>query len=270
MKQENHKTWLLAAMQAALDASVKILEVYSDSTFSVEKKEDKSPLTLADKQSHKIIDKALKTLGIPVISEEGYIPDYHERKKFEKFWLVDPLDGTKEFVNRNGQFAINIGLIEGVKPILGLIYIPVEQKMYFAAKGEGAYKIQLNPGAQIKEEIFASAQKLPLQKAPEKLTIVASRSHKDTKLTQVLELYETQYPELEVLSIGSSIKWCMMAEGLAHKYLRYSPTMEWDTASGQIIAEESGCQVFYNGKLPFTYNKEILRNKGFEVIREEI
>ena len=268
MKSLEYKNWMLTAMQAALDASVKILEVYK-SSFSVEKKEDKSPLTLADKQSHKIIYNALSSLGIPIISEEGYIPEYPERKQFEKFWLVDPLDGTKEFVNKNGQFAINIGLIEKDIPVLGLIYIPVENKMYFAAKNEGAFKINLKPGLKVDENIFDLADVLPNQKTPEKLTIVASRSHKDTKLAQVLELYEAQFKEMEVLSVGSSIKWCMMAEGVAHKYLRYSPTMEWDTASGQIIAEEAGCQVFYDGKLPFTYNKEILRNKGFEVIRNE-
>ena len=261
------ETLLHAAMKAALKASVEIMKVYDDKGFSVVKKKDFSPITLADKKSHAIIFEELSKFSIPIISEEGYIPEYEERKKFDCFWLVDPLDGTKEFVNRNGQFAINIALIQGVKPVLGIIYIPVEGHMFYAYHSNGAYKWKIPVGEEFHENYVAQSERLPNRELPKNYSLVASRSHKDTLLTEKILELERQYPDIEILSVGSSIKWCMIAEGKAHLYLRYSTTMEWDTASGQIIAIEAGCKVGYDGGKEFTYNKEVLRNKGFEVIR---
>jgi 3'(2'), 5'-bisphosphate nucleotidase len=239
--------------QIALQAGKKILEIYHDADFSgvVDFKEDNSPLTIADKASHEVILRELQKAfpGIPVISEEGAEIAYEERKGFEKFWLVDPLDGTKEFIKRNGEFTVNIALIVKKKPVFGIIYVPVKDIMYWTD----------NAGAAFKKE---NGEETPLavRNARNQLTAVRSASHASPEEDQVLSKYDIA----NTISRGSSLKFCMVAEGKADIYYRHGPTMEWDTAAGQAIVEAAG-GVMFDATLtnPFSYNKEILRNGSF-------
>jgi 3'(2'), 5'-bisphosphate nucleotidase len=245
-----------------------ILKVY-DSPFSVEYKEDNSPLTLADKLSHEIISTGLRKLtAYPVISEEMAEVIYEKRKDWDTFWLVDPLDGTKEFVKRNGEFTVNIALIENGKPVLGFIYIPVQRILYYAVQGKGAYKvanIQSNNG----EDIIKAGEKLPLpQSADKEFTILGSRSHQSELLTDAfINEQKAKHNSIRIMTSGSSIKFCMVAEGIADAYPRFSPTMEWDSAAGQAIVEEAGKKVvLIDGITPLSYNKQSLVNPHFLVI----
>lgn len=240
----------------ARKAGAAIMEVYQKD-FEVEFKEDESPLTEADKQAHNVIVAGLEALGldIPVLSEEGKGIAYEERKNWEYFWLVDPVDGTKEFVKKNGEFTVNIALIHKDTPVLGVVYAPALNEMYSAKKGEGAFK---------------DGQKLPLKTAADRAnyTIVASRSHMSAETQQFIDAIETS-KEKELISIGSSLKLCLVAEGQADIYPRLGPTMEWDTGAAHAIAEEAGFKLekfsFENGYEPHLYNKENLLNNWFVV-----
>src|SRR5688572_10207198 len=246
---------LLLALDAASKAGEAILEVY-DSDFAVERKEDKSPLTLADKRSHEIISALLSGTGIPVLSEEGKDIPYNERKSWSMLWIVDPLDGTKEFVKRNGEFAVNIALVEEGKPVLGVIYSPVKKLVYYAAKGMGAFKKAEN----------AAPQKLPFGSGPSRFTVAASRSHLSEETIVFVNELKKKHGEIDFISAGSSLKFGLVAEGSADCYPRFAPTMEWDTASGQIIVEECGKQLIdCTTDKPMLYNKEIIRNNWFVV-----
>ncbi len=247
-------------IKTAQEAGKKILEFY-DTDVEVMTKEDDSPLTKADLAAHHIIIDALKRIDpdIPIISEESVLPDYEERKKWNTFWLVDPLDGTKEFIKKNGEFTVNIALIKNKKPVLGVVYVPAFDVMYFAEETIGAFK---------KEE-GKDAEKLesePFQ-APGKARIVVSRSHGDDSTVEKLKNIGVEVSE-EVPS-GSSIKFCLVAEGKADLYPRLGPTMEWDTAAADAIYRYSS----QNGEKfsPLTYNKESLKNPYFLVgLNEEI
>ncbi len=248
------KQLLSLAVSAAEKAGTEILKVYG-SDFTVERKEDKTPLTLADKNSHAVIEETLSRTGIPVLSEEGKDIPYSERKDWKHLWIVDPLDGTKEFVKRNGEFTVNIALIEDQRPVLGVIYSPVTKNMYYAAKGLGAFRKVNN-----KEE------KLPLARKHTKFTVVASRSHMSSETYAYIEELKKRHGDIELISTGSSVKICLVAEGSADCYPRFGPTMEWDTASGQAIAECAGKEFIdiSTGK-PMTYNRENLLNNSFVV-----
>jgi 3'(2'), 5'-bisphosphate nucleotidase len=246
-----------------------ILKVY-DSPFSVEYKEDNSPLTLADKLSHEIISTGLrKYSSYPVLSEEMVETPYNERKKWGAFWLVDPLDGTKEFVKRNGEFTVNIALVEGKSPIMGFIYLPVHKTLYYAAQNYGAYKITNVDQTSLKlpEDISKASVKLPLKNVEKKnFTIVASRSHNSPETEAFMEKEKKKHGAVDLISAGSSIKFCLVAEGKADAYPRYAPTMEWDSAAGQAIVEETGKKVVMtDGVTPLLYNKESLVNPHFLV-----
>jgi len=244
-----------------------ILKVY-ESAFSVEYKEDNSPLTLADKLSHEIISTGLRKIAAyPVISEEMAEVTYEERKGWHTFWLVDPLDGTKEFVKRNGEFTVNIALIEKGKPVMGYIYIPVQRMLYFAIQGKGAYRvknIQSNKG----DDIIKSGKKLPLKESEHSdFAILGSRSHQSELTDAFINEQKAKHSAIRIMTSGSSIKFCMVAEGTADAYPRFSPTMEWDSAAGQAIVEEAGKRVVLSdGKTPLSYNKESLVNPHFLVI----
>ena len=244
---------------AAKEAGRAILEVYS-SNFSVEEKQDNSPLTLADKLSHRIIAKRLSEIEgglIPILSEEGKEIPYETRKSWEYIWLVDPLDGTKEFIKRNGEFTINIALIRGQRPVLGVVYIPVTETLYAAYDGAGAYK-----------EIKGRKIELPEQQMSGRLTIVGSRSHATEELAAFVEEMKRKYGEVDFISAGSSLKFCLVAEGKADVYPRLGPTMEWDTAAGQAIAEQAGASVVeMKTEKPLLYNKQNLLNPLFMVSR---
>lgn len=241
------------------------MQVYT-TDFFVETKSDNTPVTSADKVSSQTILNILSQSNIPIISEEEEIENYSIRKNYTHVWLIDPLDGTKEFVKRNGEFAVNIALIENQKSVIGVIYAPVLRDMYFACKDFGAFKFhaQENFLFQNVDEIFSSAQKLPLQKLPKNYTIVASRSHLSREINQRLDYLKNLYGAVDMINAGSSIKQCWVAEGKAHEYPRYGTTMEWDTAAGQCILEQSNAQLIdLETNLPMRYNKENLKNNFF-------
>ena len=259
---------LFAAIQASLKAGEEILKVY-DSDFAVEHKDDKSPLTLADQNAHNAICESLKSFDIPVLSEEGKSIDYSERNEWEYFWMVDPLDGTKEFIKRNGEFTVNIALIHKQKSILGVIYVPVTKTLYFAAENVGSYKSEiwnLKFENDTLEQLINSSDQLPLETKNQKFTVVASRSHLSEETEMFIAGLKNHHKEVEFISSGSSIKLCLVAEGSANVYPRFAPTMEWDTAAGQAICEIAGKKVIdYTTNQNLLYNKANLLNNWFIV-----
>ncbi len=266
---------ILTAILAAKRAGEAILDVYG-SDFAVEQKDDKSPLTLADKRSNEIITDVLEQTitvnnsTVPILSEEGKEIPYDERKKWEYFWLVDPLDGTKEFVKRNGEFTVNIALIHKHKPVLGIIYIPVKDVFYFAAINFGTYKLEnseiLSGDLSIKELIDKS-ERLPLNNNNKtSLTVIGSRSHTSEEFSEFVRRLNEKYENVEFISSGSSLKLCLVAEGIADVYPRFGPTMEWDTAAGQAIVEQAKGRVMdTQTNEPLSYNKNNLLNPFFIV-----
>ena len=231
-----------------------ILEIYNDSDFSsvVDFKSDNSPLTLADKASHVVIEKNLTETypDIPLISEEGEQYEFDQRKEWDTFWLIDPLDGTKEFIKRNGEFTVNIALIHHGKPVLGVVYTPVKDVCYYGEEGKGAFKISRD-----------HEKPLKVNNNDPKSVAVRSKSHPSPEEEVVLDRYGVK----ESISVGSSLKFCMVAEGKADIYYRHGPTMEWDTAAGQAVLEAAGGKVYQGNTedVPFTYNKESLLNGSF-------
>jgi 3'(2'), 5'-bisphosphate nucleotidase len=243
----------------AKQAGIAIMDVYKKD-FDVEFKADESPLTEADKQAHLIIEAGLKKLdeingtNIPLLSEEGKNISSAERKDWEYFWLVDPVDGTKEFVKKNGEFTVNIALIHKDTPVLGVVYAPALDTMYWSKEGQGAFK---------------DGQKLPLKTAEQRDTykVVASRSHMSPETQEYIDAIKTD-KEKELISIGSSLKICLVAEGEADIYPRLGPTMEWDTGAAHAVVLEAGMQLrkYENGQYSkHLYNKENLLNGWFIV-----
>ncbi len=261
------KVLLVDAIEASLIAGKEILEIY-ESTFEVEYKDDRSPLTIADKKSHNVIVKALHETGIPILSEEGKDISFDERSAWSTLWIVDPLDGTKEFIKQNGEFTVNIGLVENGAPILGVIYVPVEETLYFAAQGFGAYRLDMAAhftGADNIEDYINKSVRLP-ESQDRPFTMVGSRSHMSAETADYFQGIREEYPEAEVISKGSSLKICMVAEGSADVYPRFAPTMEWDTCAGHAIAVEAGfVMVRPDVETPLLYNKENLLNPWFIV-----
>lgn len=257
------KKLLSLAIQAALDAGKEILKVYN-TDFTVETKDDKSPLTLADKNANTVIMKYLKITAIPIISEENKQLDYDERKEWKRCWIVDPLDGTKEFIKRNGEFTVNIALVEDGNPLLGVIYVPVSKELYFTSEeGNSSKKITLNSEDISPKEIFQKAKEVHPAKTFSEVKIVGSRSHLNQATADFISEIEKNN-KVEIVSKGSSLKFCLIAEGLAHLYPRYAPTMEWDTAAGHAICKAVGVEVIdQTTNKPMTYNKPNLLNNYF-------
>ena len=240
------------AKKAALAAGAEILRIYESGDFAIEAKSDDSPLTLADKAAHEKIMSFLVETKIPILSEEGRDIAYEERSNWEYFWMVDPLDGTKEFIKKNGEFTVNIALIHKGESILGVVYPPVIGEIYWALKGEGAFKesngsiVRLNTTKKTLTEFG--------------VRVVASRSH----MSKETEEYMAQFSEAEIVSKGSSLKFLLVASGEADVYPRFAPTMEWDTAAAHAIVTEAGGSVVLTDELtPLTYNKENLLNPSF-------
>ena len=260
------KKLLYKAIQSALMAGEEILKVYN-SNFDVEQKEDNSPLTLADKKAHEAISNLLKSTDYPVLSEEGQDMPYEERANLPYFWMVDPLDGTKEFVKRNGEFTVNIALIHQQRAILGVIYVPVTKMLYYGAKELGSYKLEITSFLNMDlQSIMSRSVKLPMTERPETFTVVASRSHLSETTRDFIDGLKQEHKEVNFISSGSSIKLCIVAEGNADVYPRFAPTMEWDTAAGQAICEAAGKQVIdYKTNKPLLYNKPVLLNNWFIV-----
>lgn len=257
------------AIEASIEAGKEILKVYETDDFRIVSKNDNSPLTKADKNAHNKIVSFLEKTDIPILSEEGKHMSYDERKKWDYFWLVDPLDGTKEFIKKNGEFTVNIALIKGTTPIAGIIYVPVTKTLYFADINKGAYKIEAVNSEDLHDFDFevlrSNAVKLPVPDFERPYTVVGSRSHMSEETTQYIEKLKDIHGEIEILSVGSSLKQCMIAEGKADIYPRFGPTMEWDTGAGHAIVNASGgCITQFDGS-PLVYNKENLLNPYFIV-----
>ncbi len=274
-----NENFLIQIIRAALEAGDAILEIYQ-TDFTVDYKQDDSPLTQADKASHAIIIQHLKDSGIPILSEEGKALPVAERRPWQTLWIVDPLDGTKEFIKKNGEFTVNIALVTDGKPILGVVYAPDRQRLYFSMQDLGAFMIddpnhlkdisQQLAGAEIKlTDLANQAQQLPLTKHKDQTyTIVGSRSHATPELTQFVDVKREEFGQVDFIPAGSSLKICLVAEGQADIYPRLGPTMEWDTAAGHAIAQAAGARIYeYESGEPLQYNKENLLNPWFVVER---
>ncbi|MBW2961528.1 3'(2'),5'-bisphosphate nucleotidase CysQ [Mesonia aestuariivivens] len=250
------KEYLPIVIDAARDAGIEILEVYNSDDFNVEKKGDDSPLTKADRLAHEVIEKKLtEQTDFSVLSEEGKDVPYEERKNWDYFWMIDPLDGTKEFIKQNGEFTVNIALIHKNEPILGVVYAPVLDKLYFGGKELGAFMGQ-NMDPQHQLELIENETGM--------VRIVASRSH----LNEATSDYIAKFDNAQTVSMGSSLKFMLIADSEADIYPRFSPTMEWDTAAAHAILKGLDLEIINmeDGK-PIRYNKEDLLNPNFLVKR---
>ncbi len=261
---------LQLACQTALRAGKEIMEVY-ESDFEVELKDDRSPVTMADKRASACIEACLEESNICVVCEEGNGHTFELRKHHKRIWLVDPVDGTKEFVKRNGEFTVNIALIENNKPVIGVIYVPVLKLLYFAASDVGAWKMEIETKTSLPDfntlDLRSIAQKMPLQPLPEIFTLVGSRSHFSNALNEHIAEIEAQSRKVNIIKSGSSLKFCILAEGKAHEYARFGNTMEWDTAAGTCILNESGGKVYIFGtNNELEYNKPNLLNPEFVAV----
>ena len=266
----NYANYLYIAVRSSLDAGKAIMDIYTDpeSDFGIERKADNSPLTKADKKAHKIISMALSVTPFPVLSEEGKEIPFAERSAWDELWIVDPLDGTKEFIKKNGEFTVNIALVKEGVPVLGVIYVPVRKELYFAVDSQGAFKLTGvdSSNQPSMDEMLANAVRLPLSMGHQGVVVVASRSHQTEDTTAFIENLRKQGQPVTLISSGSSLKICLVADGSADVYPRFAPTMEWDTAAGHAIARAAGCEVFHiDGKTPLKYNKEDLHNPWFIV-----
>lgn len=261
---------LHTSIYAALSAGKIILEVYH-STFDVETKSDNTPVTIADKLSSQNIIEQLKKFNIPIVSEEDIHFSDNEMQTIDTFFVIDPLDGTREFIKRNGEFTINIALIENKEPILGVVYAPAINLLYFALKHFGAYKMAdenikkliLHPDYTL-DDILENADKLPIYNLPDIYTIITSRSHLDDRTITYIDDKRKEHSVIEYIRMGSSIKMCLLAEGKAHEYPRFGRTMEWDTAAAHAILKEAGGNILDARYLqPLQYNKPNFENPDF-------
>jgi len=260
--------FLKTAITASIKAGKEILKIYN-TDFEVEYKTDESPLTIADKNANEIIMSFLKNTGIPVLSEEGRSISYQERKNWSSLWIVDPLDGTKEFVKRNDEFTVNIALIEKGVPILGVVYVPVTDELYFGDLDSGSFKL-LNASSvySSSDNWIDNAVKLPIKPEGNKpFTVVASRSHLNKDTGDFIDELKKKYNDVQIISRGSSLKICMIAEGKADVYPRFAPTSEWDTAAGHAVVKAMGGEVLQseNRNEELKYNKKEILNPWFIV-----
>jgi 3'(2'), 5'-bisphosphate nucleotidase len=263
---------LLLSMQSSFMAGKAIMQVYGKDHLVVRIKKDFSPLTIADQAAHEVLMTYLEKTQIPVISEEGIPLDYSVRENWDFFWLVDPLDGTKEFLKRNGEFTVNIALIKNRLPLLGVVYAPATGNLYYGSPEIGSFLLNTNifetEMPSDLSQLIQLSKRLPFQYNKIHLTIVASRSHRNFETHRYIRKLKKEFRWLEVISKGSSLKFCLVAEGNADIYPRFGPTMEWDTAAGQAVAAYSGCIVtMYDTGDILTYNKKDLRNPWFIVKR---
>ena len=254
------------AIKAVIHAGAEIMKIYSE-VFEVISKQDNSPLTIADKNANAIINSYLKKTAIPIISEENKQVSFAVRKHWDSCWMVDPLDGTKEFIKQNGEFTVNIALIKNNTPVLGVIYVPVSKTLYYAIVSENkAYKCELD-SHKFSENIFKNSSEIvPKKEENNQIKIVGSRSHKSEETDAFIQNLELQGKNIQLVSKGSSLKFCLIAEGEATIYPRFAPTMEWDTAAGHAICNAVGLKVNQaNKENALQYNKENLLNPYFIV-----
>jgi 3'(2'), 5'-bisphosphate nucleotidase len=254
---ESYQELLRPVIQIAYQAGRRILEIY-DAGFEVEEKSDNTPLTEADLAADKIITQGLQDLtpGIPILTEESDLVPFKERENWPLYWLVDPLDGTREFIKRSGEFSVNIALVKENTAVLGVIYAPVMGCLYYASKGEGAFK---------KSELDDPVE-IGVRKCPKKIVVAGSRSHQTKEFTNFLK----KLPDSEIMCVGSALKSCLVAEGVADIYPRLGPTSEWDTAAAQCIVEEAGGHITDTKMHTLQYNlKDVLLNPHFIVFGDD-
>lgn len=258
--------YLAIAIKASLKAGSVIMDVY-DTAFDVEIKDDKSPLTEADRRANEVINSFLKETPFPIISEENKRIDYLERKSWTTCWIVDPVDGTKEFIKRNGEFTVNIALVENGLPVLGVIYVPANKTLYFTeVSRHKAYKAKLLNHDVTLETVKQNCEDLKPKQRNNHLEVVGSRSHMSQETLDFIKDLQDEGKEVSIVSKGSSLKFCLVAEGKADIYPRFAPTMEWDTAAGQAICNAVGIEVISKEtNKPLRYNKENLLNPWFIV-----
>ncbi len=265
---------LTQSVNAAISAGAAIMDIYNrNEACQVERlKSDKSPLIAADRAAHEAIKEALGSSRIPILSEEGREMEYHERQSWEMFWLVDPLDGTIEFMNRSGEFTVNIALVYNGEVITSVIYAPSLQRLHFAGLGHGAYRLEnIAPSSRVKltfDTIISAAVSLPIAAEPRTRQCIAiTRSHQNSATHQHIEQLRAEGHQFDTIEQGSSYKFCLLAEGCIDYYIRTSTTYEWDTAAGVLILSEAGGSI-----TPLTqgehiaYNKEDLRNPHFKAV----
>lgn len=260
----NRRNFELSVL-ASINAGAKILEVYAN-TIEVNYKEDQSPLTLADHLAHNAIVDVLASSGFPILSEEGNHYSYDVRSKWNTYWLIDPLDGTKEFIKRNGEFTVNIALIHDGRPIWGVVYAPVLRTIYWGGQDSGSIKAENVSQNDSLEDLEARAVRIRAVGEASPYVIVGSRSHSSRETEKFVEETKREKGEIEFVSMGSSLKICLVAEGKAQIYPRFAPTMEWDTAAGHAVAVGAGCRIFEPETYEdLKYNKENLLNPWFIV-----
>ncbi|CAM2067409.1 3'(2'),5'-bisphosphate nucleotidase CysQ [Sulfidibacter corallicola] len=249
--EEPYRRFMEPAYRIAIEAGGLILEVYDDD-HQVSYKDDRSPITRADRASHHHITQALQASfpDIPVLSEEAELPDFQVRRDYSRFWLIDPLDGTREFVNRNDEFTVNIALIEGTRAVLGVVHVPVSGQTFFGAAGQGAWLAERDGTARRLACVRPTSERA--------LRIGVSRSHPDPRLTEFLNHLDAP----QSVPLGSSLKFCRIAEGQVDLYPRMHPLREWDVAAAQVITEEAGGVVWDWQARPLTYNKEVMKHDG--------
>jgi 3'(2'), 5'-bisphosphate nucleotidase len=259
----NRDPLLMLAISAAISAARRIMTVYGRADFGVSYKGDDSPLTLADKLAHEAIAEALRETGMPVLSEEGVDIPFETRSRWSKFWMVDPLDGTKEFIKRNDEFTVNIALVEGVRPVLGVILAPVTMELWFATTALGAWFVEAHETLPISSWL-PDSESLPFPSSERAYRILTSKSHLSEETEKWIREPGNQHPGQTIVQRGSSLKMCMIAEGNGDIYPRLGPTMEWDTAAGDAILTASGGTIRqYNTHELLMYNKPSLVNPWF-------
>lgn len=266
---------LRAAYNASIRAGAKISEIYRQyDDFFVSLKADNTPLTIADSEAHTIIKNYLSSTRIPLLSEEGRDMFYEERCGWDLFWLVDPLDGTDEFIKRNGEFTVNIALMQDGIPLLGVIYVPNSSTVYFSDPDRGAF-CKTNVDGDVSSDvdvsgIFSGALRLPLHEPRDGVVRVAmSRSHESSTACRIVEGINDRLGRVELLEYGSSLKFCLVADGTADIYIRTTPTMEWDTAAGEAIARGAGINTLSLDGTSLRYNKDDLGNPPFVCCRHD-
>lgn len=277
MIDKEAKVYLLPAMfNAAVRAGAAIMKIHGHKDdYEVTLKKDHSPITLADRQAHQVIREALGSTRIPILSEEGREMLYEERRNWELYWLVDPLDGTAEFIEGYNEFTVNIALMENNRCIAAVIYVPYFEKIYLAGEGSGAYlKRNVKPSedaAYSYDEIRSDWQPLPLEGEPSSrnFRVALSRRHRTEETYAHIDSLRKEHPDLEIVEQGSSYKFCMLAEGRVDYYVRTTRTYEWDTAAGELILNEAGgkTRVLEDDRL-LRYNEEDLSNPWFYCVRK--
>ena len=273
IEQQLREYLLPYAFNAAVRAGAEIMKIYNSDSYNIEVKSDNTPLTIADRLAHNKIKEVLGATRIPILSEEGRAMLYEERKNWEMFWLVDPLDGTIEFIKRNNEFTVNIALMADNECIGAIVYVPYLGKVYFAERGFGAMLIEgIVPDEQANYtngEIRAHSKMLPLTtNTHDKFRIAVSRSHQTAETAQYIDQMREKHPDIEIIEQGSSYKFCLLAEGAIDYYPRTTTTYEWDTAAAELILREAGGEVrSLPDYQPLRYNKENLNNPWFECYR---